>query len=63
MLSALGTAESACCADEIALCTLPAGVALAWAAAAAWFACPPELVLDGGELNGVSDVAVADAPA
>src|SRR5262249_33887302 len=62
-VSALGTAESACCADETALCTFPAAVAPAWVTAAAWAASPPELVLDDGGVNGVSDVAAADAAA
>src|ERR1700685_2356158 len=43
--------------------TAPAGVAAAWATAAAWVPVPPGLVVGGGGLNGVTVVAAADAPA
>src|ERR1700677_343638 len=54
--SVLGTCESA-------FWTAPAGVAAAWATAAAWVPVPAGLVVGGGGLNGVTVVAAAEAPA
>src|SRR5271169_4455039 len=60
LVSALGTAESAC---WIVLCALPAAVPVAWLTAADCPALPPGLVVCWGGLNGASDVAVAEEAA
>ena len=59
----VGTADKACCAAETAPCTFAAEMPVLWPTAAACAAGPPALVLCGGEVNGVTVVANADAPA
>src|ERR1700728_3805683 len=55
--------ETACEADDMALCALPAEVPVAWLTAVAWLADAAGSVFWLGELNGLSTVAAADEPA
>jgi hypothetical protein len=61
LCSALGSPETTC---ESVDCT-PAldDVPVAWATVPAWLAVPAALVVSGGEPNGVTVAAAAEAPA
>src|SRR5947208_1070377 len=52
--NAWGTAEKACCIVDMALCTSPADVPVAWLTAAAWLAVDAGSVFCCGCWNGDS---------
>jgi hypothetical protein len=60
LCSAVGTAEVIW--DSV-VCTLPAGVPVAWVTAAVWPASALGLVVCAGGVKGVMVVATAEAPA